>query len=314
MLVIRRGLRAKKSVVTFNLFAGDQSLTATDIAHKRQPHEVSSRPNAELNVAIAGLGAIGKVLARRLIAGIPGLRLSAIASRRPQDAEAFLQMTGSASGVSVVGLGELPNVADVIVECLPASVFDDVAQPVLRAGRTLVVISVGALIERPELSNLAKAHGGRIVVPTGALLGLDAVQAAAQGEIFSVRMVTRKPPKGLAGAPYLVENGISVEGLTKPLKVYEGAARQAVIGFPANVNVVGALSLAGIGPDRTVIEIWADPGAARNQHTITVDSDSASFSMEIQNIPSENPKTGKITALSILAALQKLTAPVSIGT
>ena len=169
-----------------------------------------------------------------------------------------------------------------------------------------LLISVGALIERPELSDLAAAYNGRIIVPTGALIGLDAVQAAALGTIFSVRMITRKPPKGLEGAPYLVEHGINIEGLTAPLKVYEGPARQAVIGFPANVNVVGALSLAGIGPDRTIIEIWADPSVERNQHRITVDSDSASFSMEIKNIPSENPKTGKITALSILAAIQKL--------
>ena len=289
-------------------------MTAIDIVHEPQPLQASAPQRAELRVAVAGLGTIGKVLARRLIEGMSGLRLTAVAARRRHDAEVFLQSMASRDTVSIVDLGDLPSVADVIVECLPASAFDDVAEPALRAGRILVVISVGALIERPQLSDLAAAYNGRIIVPTGALIGLDAVQAAALGKIFSVRMITRKPPKGLEGAPYLVEHGINIEGLTAPLKVYEGPARQAVIGFPANVNVVGALSLAGIGPDRTIIEIWADPSVERNQHRITVDSDSASFSMEIKNIPSENPKTGKITALSILAAIQKLTAPVCIGT
>ena len=178
----------------------------------------------------------------------------------------------------------------------------------------MLVLSAGALLPRPDLVDLARAHGGQIIVPTGALLGLDAVSAAAEGDIRSVTMVTRKPPKGLAGAPYLVKNGISVEGLTAAKLVFKGTARDAAAGFPANVNVVAALSLAGIGPDRTTIEIWADPALTRNCHRIEVDADSACFSMSIENIPSENPKTGRITALSVLAALRKLGAPLRVGT
>jgi aspartate dehydrogenase len=152
------------------------------------------------------------------------------------------------------------------------------------------------------------------VVPTGALLGLDAVAAAAEGNIQSVRMTTRKPPLGLKGAPYLEQHGVSVEGLIEPKRVFSGSAREAAAGFPANVNVVAALSLAGIGPDRTVIDIWADPTVTRNCHTIEVESDSARFTLSIENIPSENPKTGKIVALSVLAALRKLSAPLRVGT
>ena len=151
-------------------------------------------------------------------------------------------------------------------------------------------------------------------MPTGALLGLDAVAAAAEGNIQSVRMITRKPPGGLKGAPHLEKNGISVEGLTEAKRVFSGSAREAAAGFPANVNVVAALSLAGIGPDRTMIEIWADPSVTRNCHTIEVEADSARFSLSIENIPSENPKTGKIVALSVLAALRKLSAPLRVGT
>jgi aspartate dehydrogenase len=152
------------------------------------------------------------------------------------------------------------------------------------------------------------------VVPTGALLGLDAVSAAAEGTIHSVRMITRKPPAGLVGAPYLVKHNISLEGLNTAKCVFTGSAREAAAGFPANVNVVAALSLAGIGPDRTTIEIWADPAVTRNCHSIEVDADSARFSLAIENIPSENPKTGRITALSALAALRKLNAPLRVGT
>jgi aspartate dehydrogenase len=184
----------------------------------------------------------------------------------------------------------------------------------LSAGKRVMVLSAGALLPRPELIELAKSHGGQIIVPTGALLGLDAVTAAAEGVIHSVRMTTRKPPKGLAGAPYLLANNISVEGLTEAKRVFAGSAREAAAGFPANVNVVAALSLAGIGPDRTTIEIWADPGVTRNCHAIEVDADSAKFSLAIENVPSENPRTGRITALSVLAALRKLHAPLRVGT
>jgi aspartate dehydrogenase len=176
------------------------------------------------------------------------------------------------------------------------------------------VLSVGALLVNEDLIALAKAHGGQIVVPTGALIGLDAMSAAAVGTIHSVRMITRKPVAGLLGAPHLIENKIDIEGIKEPLKIFDGSAREAAKGFPANLNVAVALSLAGIGPDRTRVEIWADPTVTRNTHRIEVDSDSARFSMGIENIPSENPKTGKITALSVIACLRKLRAPLRIGT
>jgi aspartate dehydrogenase len=160
----------------------------------------------------------------------------------------------------------------------------------------------------------AKQTGARILVPTGALIGLDAVRAAAEGTIRSVTMITRKPPEGLEGAPHLVQNNISVKGLAEPKKVFDGTARDGARGFPANVNVAAALSLAGIGPDATRLQIWADPTVTRNTHSIEVDSDSASFSMRIENVPSENPRTGRIVALSVVAALRGLTSEVKVGT
>ena len=260
-------------------------------------------------VAIAGFGAIGKSIATHLLAGIPGLSLSAVGVRNPQAARALLP-----SSVAVTDVSALAEMADIIVECAPANVLPSIAEPALRAGRAVVVLSCGALLERPDLVDLAREHGGRILVPTGALLGLDAVAAAAEGTIHSVRMTTRKPPGGLSGAPHLVRHGISVEGLTAPLLVFEGTAREAARGFPANVNVAAALSLAGIGADRTTISIWADPAVTRNIHRIDVDADSASFTLQIENVPSENPRTGRITALSVVALLRKLRSPLAVGT
>jgi aspartate dehydrogenase len=265
-----------------------------------------------MKVGIAGLGTIGLPVAQALKRGIAGLELVAVASGRRDRAEQRLRDAGIA--VPVVSIDELVRMAEVVVECVPAKAFRGVAEPALRAGRLLVTVSGAAMLESPELVELAERSGGRIVLVTGALLGLDAVRAAAEGEIRSVRIVSRKPPRSLRGAPYLEAHRIDVEGFTQATRVFEGSAREGARGFPANLNVAAALSLAGIGPDRTRLEIWADPPVTRNIHTIEVDADSARFTMTIENVPSlENPATGRITPLSILAALRGLVSPLRVG-
>ncbi|MCD8504998.1 MAG: aspartate dehydrogenase [Burkholderiaceae bacterium] len=267
----------------------------------------------DIRVAIAGLGAIGQSLARSLAAGkVPGVKLVAVSAKNHEKAAAFVKtLTHS---VPVLKIEELEPVADLVVECAPAALLSDIVTPFLKAGKQAIVLSVGALLFNDHLRKVAAEHGGTIMVPTGALIGLDAVIAAAEGHIHEVKMVTRKPPAGLKGAPHLLENNISVDGLTKPLKVFEGNARDAAKGFPANLNVVVALALAGVGPERTTLEIWADPTVTRNTHTINVDSDSARFTMTIENIPSENPKTGRIVAQSVVAMLRKMRAGLRVGT
>jgi aspartate dehydrogenase len=166
-----------------------------------------------------------------------------------------------------------------------------------------------------HLVQQAENTGARIVVPTGALLGLDAVRAASEGPVNSVTIETRKPPRGLEGAPYLVKHGIDVSSITSPQRVFEGDAFDAAAGFPANVNVAAALALAGIGPARTRVEIWADPNVDRNVHTVRVDAEAARLTMTIENVPSaENPRTGQITALSMLACLRGLVSTLKVGT
>jgi aspartate dehydrogenase len=269
----------------------------------------SKRP---LRVGLAGLGAVGLEVAKRLVAGVPGLTLAAVAVRDVQKAQRALPQVGDS--IPVCKTTELAESCDIVVECLPPALFREIALSAIDKGRIFMPLSVAQLLENGDLIERAKQKGARIMVPTGALIGLDAVRAAAEGTIHSVKMVTRKPPAGLEGAPYLRERGISVLGLKEPLKVFDGSAREGARGFPANVNVAAALSLAGIGPDRTQLEIWADPNVTRNAHTISVDADTARFTMTIENIPSENPRTGKSVAPSTVAALRALVSELKIGT
>jgi len=266
----------------------------------------------EIRVAVVGLGSIGTRVVEALDRGIAGITLTAVSVQHPEKHRGLL--ASLAHPPAILPIEALCDVADLVIECAPSRLLSSIVAPFVSSGKTAVVLSAGALLDHEDLIELAKQHGGQIVVPTGALIGLDAVSAAAVGTIHSVRMVTRKPVRGLAGAPYIVENNIDIERITEPLRIFDGTARQAAKGFPANLNVAVALSLAGIGPDRTRLEIWADPALTRNTHRIEVESDSASFSMSIENVPSENPRTGRITALSVIAYLRKQRAPLRVGT
>jgi aspartate dehydrogenase len=265
----------------------------------------------ELTVGIAGLGAIGLHLARALDAGVPGLRLAAVSAKDRKKAEA--NIAGFRVKPLILPLADLAA-CDIVVEAAPAAVFEEVASAAIEAGKIFIPASVGALLPRMHLVERAKQTGARIIVPTGALLGLDAVRAAAEGNVESVTIQTRKPPRGLAGAPYLEQAGIDLDSIHEPTRIFQGNAYEAAKGFPANVNVAAALALAGIGPERTMVEVWADPTVTRNTHTIRVEADSARLTMTIENVPSEeNPRTGKITPLSILACLRGLTATLKVG-
>jgi len=266
-----------------------------------------------LSLGIAGLGAIGMTLARHVDSGaVPGMELTCVSARDETKAKA--RVAGFTNAPKITSLGALADGADIIVECVPAAHFMEVAEPALRKGRIFMPLSVGVLLDHMELIDLARENGGRIIVPTGALIGLDAVRAAASAGITSIKLVTRKPPAGLMDAPHVVKNGISLENLTQPKLVFSGTAREAAKGFPANLNVAAALALAGAGPDATDVEIWADPQATRNSQSVKVTSQAADFTMTIENVPSdENPRTGKISSHSVIAALHRLTSPLVVG-
>jgi aspartate dehydrogenase len=262
-------------------------------------------------VGLAGLGSIGGVVAAGLDQGIPGLRLVAVASRQ---SDLATRCSRFANSVRILDPVQLARACDVVVECAPAAAFREIATPVLEAGKTLLTVSGAALLENLDLVEAAAGAGGRIILATGALAGLDAVRAASEGEISSAKLVTRKPPQSLASARFVIDHGIELASLEQPLILFSGTAREGARAFPANANVVAALALAGIGPDRTHFELWADPTKSRNCHRVIVESDSARFTVEIENVPdADNPGTSRIAALSLLAAVRSLTAPLRVG-
>lgn len=252
-------------------------------------------------VAVAGLGAVGMRVAQALSGGINGLELVAVSAADVERARD--RLSGFPKVPPVLPLGALPQVADIVVECLPPQLFRALAEPVLAAGRLLVAASAGALVAHEDLRAKARAGAGRILLPSGALAGLDGLHAAAEAGLVSVELVTRKPPLSLGRTD------------AQAVCVFAGSAREAIDRFPANVNVAATVSLAGLGPDRTQVAIWSDPALTQNEHHLAVESKAGLFTLVTRNWPDpDNPKSSIVTAFSLIAALRGLAAPVRIGT
>jgi aspartate dehydrogenase len=262
-------------------------------------------------VGIVGCGSIGRAILRAASQGRLRTPIGGVTSRTLETARDFLATLDRPP--PLVDRAALIETCDLIVEAAGGHVVESIARQAFAAGKSIVVISVGALLDHPELFDLARETECDLLVPSGAIAGLDGVKAACAGPVDYVRLTSRKPPRALEGAPFLVEHGISLQGLKEPRLLFNGPAREAVRGFPDNLNVSAALSLAGIGPDRTEVTISADPGIERNCHDIEVSGGFGLLRVHIENIPGENPKTGRLTALSVIRAIDGHADHVRIG-
>ena len=264
-------------------------------------------------VAIAGLGAIGRVLARKL----SPTAFRASRSPAPPRATAPRRRPGSTPSASSARWSSSRNFPPMPISrsnARPPRVLERICRPMLEAGKRVMVLSAGALLPRPDLIELAKAHGGQIIVPTGALLGLDAVDGRR-----------RRPNPFRAHDHPQAAGRARRRALSRGERHFGRGAQRAQAGvrrhrprgggrLPGQCQRGGGALARRHRARPHQIEIWADPTIDRNCHTIEVESDSARFTLSIENIPSENPKTGRITALSVLAALRKLHAPLRVGT
>ncbi len=264
------------------------------------------------SIGIVGCGAIGIALLEAADEGKLSLKIVGITSRSEIKARKFLSALRNPP--PYLDRSKLIERSDLIVEAAGSDVVPGLARETFEAGKDLMVISIGALLDHPEITRLAREKGCGLYLPSGAIAGLDGIKSACSGQVSQVRMTTRKPPETLDGSPYLVERGVQLVGLTQEREVFSGSAREACRGFPANVNVSAAVSLAGLGSDRTMIRIVAVPGLERNCHEVEVEGEFGRLHIYIENIPSENPRTGRLTTLSIIRTLHDIADPVRIGT
>jgi aspartate dehydrogenase len=273
-----------------------------------------------LAIGLIGCGAIGTVLAKAIDRGaVRNAKLMAV----------YDIIYARSKGLAAILVGkpyvaktfeELIERKDVnfFVEAASQDAVKQYAQEVLRTGKDLMIMSVGALLDNGflhEIISLAEKGGRKIYVPSGAVVGLDGVKSASVGAIRRVIITSKKPPQSLEGTPYVMQRKIDLSTLKERTTIYEGPAREAVKLFPANVNVAASLSLAGIGADKTIVRVIVDPSANKNVHEVYVEGEFGELQTRVVNVPSPtNPKTSYLAALSAIQTLRKVGESLVIGT
>jgi aspartate dehydrogenase len=205
---------------------------------------------------------------------------------------------------------------DVVVEAASQQAVEIYAEKILEKAN-LMLMSTGAfandeLLDRIE--NAAKLNNRKIYLPSGAVAGLDAIKSVSH-LAKEVVLTTKKNPSSLASAPFFDVYSMNPNEIKEEKLLFEGSAREAIKLFPQNINVAAAVSLAGIGFDRTKVRIIADPKLKRNVHEVRVRGDFGEIVTVTKNVPSpQNPKTSYLAALSAVRTLKNIEQRIVIGT
>jgi aspartate dehydrogenase len=266
-----------------------------------------------LKVGIIGYGTIGEDVANAIANGAAGAaELKAVLVRN------LGKSVPRESGSIVVTDDEnvfFSQNLDVVVECAGHSALNKYGEKTLASGADLIVVSVGAFADETlhqRILHIANETKRKVIIPSAAIGGLDRIAAGSVGPMDEVTLITRKPPKAWKGT--FVEQVVDLTALTEPYCAFEGAARDSARLFPESVNVSAALSLAGIGFDKTRVKVFVDPHITHNTHEILARGRFGQIKLQIENTPSaRNPKTGYIVAMSVIKTLRNLSASFIIG-
>ncbi len=271
-----------------------------------------------MKVAILGGGTIARLALEHIRAGkLPGVEIVALAGRAAGSrAEALAR---EFSVPYRCGAGSLVAMRpDAVLEAASHEAVREHLVPLLEAGITVVVLSVGALADdelRKRAERAAERSGAQLYAPSGGIGGLDALKGACAAGVDEVSIQVAKPPAAWKGIAYVEALGVDLDRLGGTATLFEGRAREGVPHFPQNVNIAAVLSLAGVGLDRTRLRVVADPALTRNTHTIRVTGKTGTFSVVMENVAApDNPKTAWLACYSALAALEQLAKRTRYGT
>lgn len=271
-----------------------------------------------MRIALLGGGTIARLVLEHLGRGdLPGIEAVGLAGRSTSSRGADLACAHAVP--YVVGCGALLALRpQAIVEAASHDAVRTHLVDILEAGVSAVVLSAGALADdrlRSAAEAASKRSGAQLYVPSGGIGGLDALKAACAAGVDSVSIQVAKPPAAWKNIAFVEALGVDLDALTQARTLYRGAARDGVPHFPQNVNIAAVLSLAGIGFDRTQLEVVADPALTHNTHTIRVSGKTGQFTVHLENVPApDNPKTAWLACYSALAALRSLASSCRYGT
>src|SRR5262245_30046556 len=274
--------------------------------------------SAGLKVGIIGGGTIARLFLEHLRRGDLGdAKMVAIVGRGGRSRAKLLAKEFGVPFVTDLS-GLLARKPEIVVEAAGHEAVRKYAEPLLRKGVALIVLSAGALCNdalREKLEKAAERSKAMLYVPSGGIGGLDSLKAACLAGVEEVTIAVAKPPAAWKGIEYVDKLKLDLDGLREPRTLYEGPAREGVPLFPANVNIAAVLAMAGIGFDKTRLKVVADPALRYNTHYIDVRGRTGNISIKLENVPApENPKTAWLACYSALAALKAAKASVRYGT
>lgn len=261
-------------------------------------------------VGLIGCGTIGSQLALAIDSGkMPNASIVSLFDVVAENAETLQKKLSHSVQLCYESERFLKSEIDLVVEAASQQAVKNYAKPAAVAGKDIMIMSVGALADPSFLADiLAAAHksGSKVYIPTGAIAGIDAIRSV-KDSIQTITLTTTKSPKALAGALFFEKNKMKPEEIKKRTVIYSGPASDAVRLFPANVNVAAVLSLAGIGPEKTLVRIIADPKATTNRHEILAKGGFGEIRISVNNVPTPgNPKTSYLAVLSAIECIRSI--------
>ena len=267
-----------------------------------------------MKVGIVGCGTIGSEIAVAISKGeIPGYSLAGLYDNNENQIAKLLPLIKKTEVFK--NLIELINKSDLVFEATQKSFMPLVVEKALLAKKKVLAMSVGGIVERPDLLSLAERQQAHLFFPSGAMCGIDGILAGNESNLNKIQITSTKHPRSLMNAPYVIKNKISLENLDKPKIIFEGTAAEAINEFPANVNVSITLSLASLGIERTIVRIIADPNCQKTRQEIFAEGDFGSIMTVTEGVASpSNPSTGYLAILSAKATLRRINSMVHVGT
>jgi len=206
---------------------------------------------------------------------------------------------------------------DLVIECATQTAAHEVIPKVVARGVDIMVTSVGTLVDddyRNMVTEKARQCDAKVYLPSGAISGTDGLRASTVGEVESVELITTMPPLTYGEIKYLQDKGVDVSTIKERTVLFNGTAREAVQLFPRNVNAAGIVSIMGIGFDRTMVTIVADPTHKVNSHELRIKGEFGEMVTKTDNVPSAiNPRTSNLLIFSAIAALQRVVKNQWVG-
>ena len=268
-----------------------------------------------LKIGIVGCGAIGGGIARYISKELKkDCQLTGLYDIEYGRVER-LRRELSAGPIGKSSLQALLKSCDLMIEAVNANSTREIVRGALLQKRNVIAMSVGKLLDAQDLFDLARRRGCRLLIPSGAIAGIDAVKSASLARIREINLTTRKPLNGFSNNAYLARRGIDLAAIKKETVLFKGNVDSAVKFFPQNINVAATLALASRAKDKITVCIMTSPKYKNNSHEIEIIGDFGRIVTRTDNVVSpENPKTSYLAVLSGMQTLRQFCQGTGIGT